>query len=270
MARNSAITWTHHTFNPWWGCWKISAGCDNCYASSFDHRLGGHHWGKEFPRRFFGDAHWREPLAWNKDAAARGVRERVFCASMADVFEKRAGTAGAELDAARERLWTLIQSTPALDWLLLTKRPEAMKNMLPWTRREPLLGAAGPWPNVWLGTTVENASYVHRANTLREEPAAVRFISYEPALGPIADAIDLAGIHWIVCGDESGAGRRPADPAWFRALRDRCEHADVAFHFKQWAGEPAAGIEGKRVSGKIHLPVLDGRVHAAFPEVRRG
>ncbi len=250
MAKDSPITWTDSTFNAWWGCFKISPGCKHCYADAFDHRLGGDHWGEKAPRRFFGDKHWNEPLKWSAAAIDAGIRRRVFCSSMSDVFEDRR-----DLDPHRERLWKLIDATAGgLDWLLLTKRPENF-GMLP----------TAP-PNVWRGVTVEDADYLYRVDILRRTPAAVRFISYEPALGPIADALNLDGIDWIVCGDESGKVRRPASVQWFADLRDKCVAAGVAFHFKQWAGAPDARIGGARVSGKIHLPILDGRVHAAFPE----
>ncbi len=118
MAKNSQIEWTHHTFNPWWGCTKVSSACDNCYAELWAKRMGHQLWGTAAPRRFFGDKHWQEPLMWNEEAGLASRRERVFCASMADVFER------SDLDAQRARLWQLIQSTPNLDWLLLTKRPQ--------------------------------------------------------------------------------------------------------------------------------------------------
>ena len=259
MAKDSPITWTDSTFNAWWGCFKISPGCKHCYADAFDHRLGGDHWGEKAPRRFFGDKHWNEPLKWSAAAIDAGIRRRVFCSSMSDVFEDRR-----DLDPHRERLWKLIDATAGgLDWLLLTKRPDAMRRLWPWTT---------PPANVWAGTTIESADYAWRADKLRAVPAAVRFVSYEPALGPV-DGIDLTAIDWIVCGDEDGQKRRPADPSWFRSLRDRCERDGVAFHMKQWAGADAPGITGARGgksgTGKIHLPVLDGRVHAAFPEEGR-
>lgn len=252
MGKDSAITWTHHTFNPWWGCWKISPGCKHCYADAFDHRLGGSHWGADAPRRFFGEKHWNEPLKWASAALRAGERHRVFCASMADVFEDRR-----DLDEWRTKLWFLIDKTnDALDWLLLTKRPDRIDRLMP---------AAGFGRNVWLGTTVEDMEHAWRVDALTTVPAAVHFVSWEPALGPV----DVAGwdIDWLVCGDESGRVRRPAEVDWFRAARDACERDGIAFHMKQWAGADAVGIGGRRVGGKIHLPVLDGRVHDAFPEV---
>lgn len=119
MGKNSRIEWTDHTFNPWWGCTKVSEACKNCYAEAWSKRVGQQVWGPQAERRFFGERHWLEPLKWNADAAAHGKRLRVFCASMADVFEDRRS-----LDPWRSKLWELIEATPQLDWLLLTKRPE--------------------------------------------------------------------------------------------------------------------------------------------------
>lgn len=259
MAEHSAITWTDATFNPWWGCTKVSPGCTNCYAAAFDKRVGGDHWRPGGARRFFGEKHWREPLKWNAKAARDGKRLRVFCASMADVFEDHP-----DLVDERMKLWPLINATPHLDWLLLTKRPENMPRWLPWSKD------GRPWSNVWIGATVENAEHAWRADRLREVGAVVHFLSYEPAIGPIADAVNLTGIDWIVAGDESGPRRRPAAVDWFRDVRDKCEREGVVFHLKQWAGVPVDGIDGPRTGGKIHLPVLDGQQHAAFPEVSRG
>ena len=119
MGKNSKIEWTHHTFNPWWGCTRVSAACVHCYAETWSKRLGKKLWGPKAPRRFLSDAYWMEPIKWNREAKQQGHRARVFCASMADVFEARS-----DLNASRERLWKLIEETPQLDWLLLTKRPE--------------------------------------------------------------------------------------------------------------------------------------------------
>ncbi len=149
MAQNSKIEWTHHTFNPWWGCVKVSPACKNCYAQAWANRLGMNLWGGKATRRFFSDQHWKEPLKWNRDAEVSGERHRVFCASMADVFERRA-----ELNQWRERLWRLIEQTPFLDWLLLTKRPESVAIYAPWKKL---------WPdNVWLGTMSFPRFFAHQ------------------------------------------------------------------------------------------------------------
>lgn len=234
-------------------------------------------WGGRADRRFFSDAHWREPIRWNAEAAASGGRRRVFCASMADVFEARS-----ELDPWRERLWTLIASTPALDWLLLTKRPELIAAKAPWGKR---------WPaNVWLGTTAENQFWANRrVPILLKHPAAVRFVSCEPLIGPLDLSLWLGnggrrGIDWVIAGGESGFKARPMNPEWPRKLRDQCVQARVAFHFKQWGhwcpdepGMPNAARRhhvlssngsrialvrlGKRVAGRD----LDGKEWNEFP-----
>ena len=273
MGKNSHIEWTHHTFNPWWGCTKVSPACANCYAEAWAKRVGQKVWGNRAPRRTFGDSHWGEPLKWNNEARELGVRYRVFCASMADVFEDRR-----DLDASRERLWKLIDQTQSLDWLLLTKRPEAVRKLTPW---------ANVWPqNVWLGTTVESQEWAKkRLPHLMSSPAAIRFLSCEPLLGPLDLAPILGtsktGIDWIIAGGESGAHSRPMDPQWVRSLRDYCRRAKIAFHFKQWGHwAPTAGENtkvrtvvignrttmfalGKSAAGRY----LDGKTYDELPKV---
>lgn len=173
MSANSKIEWTHHTFNPWWGCTKISPGCDHCYAERDAHRFGTG-WGTGAERRTFGDRHWNEPLKWDRKASDAAERHRVFCASMADVFDKDAPT------GARERLWHLIEATPSLDWLLLTKRIGNAESMLPERWRNALPR------NVWLGITVVNQEEADRdIPKLLRVPAHVRFLSCEPLLDHI-------------------------------------------------------------------------------------
>lgn len=255
MAKNSKIEWTHHTFNPWWGCVRVSPACKHCYAETFAHRLGLDMWGKDSERRMLSDSYWRQPVSWNREAQGASERPRVFCASMADVFEDRA-----DLDPLRERLWALIAATPNLDWLLLTKRPEHVARMVPWGRL---------WPdNVWLGTTIETQTWAkRRAPELLKHPARVRFVSCEPLLGPVdltpwlkrttkRDAID-----WVIAGGESGHHARPTNPAWLRMLRDQCQARDVAFHFKQWGNwrpvEPQAvnGHKSKLLQAEGGMPI---------------
>jgi protein gp37 len=221
MAKDSRIEWTHHTFNPWWGCAKVSPACAHCYAESWARRLGSDLWGRDASRRFFNDEYWRQPIRWNKEAQKAGERRRVFCASMADVFEPRA-----ELHEWRERLWPLIEETESLDWLLLTKRPQNVERMTPWKNS---------WPsNVWLGTTAENQKYADaRIPILLALPARIHFISAEPLLGSLS-LRSWKGIDWVIAGGESGYGARPTDPDWVRSLRDECQASDIAFHFKQW------------------------------------
>ena len=227
MAKNSHIEWTNHTFNPWWGCHKVSSGCDNCYAEVWSKRVGQKLWGQTAPRRFFGEAHWREPLKWNREAGVAGKRARVFCASMADVFERRGS-----LNSERTRLWNLIEQTQNLDWLLLTKRPQHILSMTPWGRN---------WPsNVWIGTTIENQKIADlRLPYLLSVPAAVRFLSCEPLLGPLDlrswfDRRSYNPINWVIVGGESGTRSRPMHPDWAVGLMRQCLVAAVPFHFKQW------------------------------------
>jgi protein gp37 len=274
MGKNSKIEWTHHTFNPWWGCTRVSAACKHCYAESWSKRVGQKIWGPRAPRRFFGEAHWAEPLKWNLEARVKGRRARVFCASMADVFERRG-----ELNPEREKLWTLIERTPELDWLLLTKRPQRILMTVPWR---------DIWPsNVWIGTTVENqASADERLPYLANIPAAVRFISAEPLLGEL-DIANWLGrtVDWVITGGESGPHARPSSPSWFRQLLIQCMQADVPFHFKQWGDwAPGQGINlatarikalqahdgtvmfrmGKKAAGRL----LDGETWDGLPKIK--
>ena len=212
MGQNSNIEWTHHTFNPWRGCTKVSAGCAHCYADTLSKRNPGTLgvWGPNGSRVVAAESYWRQPLKWDRDAAAAGERHRVFCASLADVFEgpeTMPTDALPAVRAARVRLFDLIRQTPHLDWLLLTKRPENFREVI----RESLLmicsddeggvawsddlivwlndwtGGNAP-PNVWLGTSVEDqAAADERIPHLLRCPAAVRFLSCEPLLG----AVDL-------------------------------------------------------------------------------
>lgn len=181
MAENTKIEWASHTFNAWIGCTKVSPACDNCYAEAHDKRFeGGVHWGAHAPRRKTSAANWKKPLKWQKDAAARGVRERVFCASLADVFDNHKSIE----PEWREELWALIRATPNLDWLLLTKRPMNVKRFLPddWDGGQGNL--FGGYPNVWIGTTVENQEEaVKRIPHLLQIQCAGRFLSCEPLLG---------------------------------------------------------------------------------------
>lgn len=240
MAKSSKIEWTHHTFNPWWGCVKVSPACLNCYAEAWSRRVGRSDlWGKDGERRFFSDHHWREPLKWNQEAEKDGERRRVFCASMADVFERKAS-----LNIWRDRLWQLIDETPWLDWLLLTKRPQNFKKYLPW---------ADLPPNIWLGATAENQKYFDkRIGYLLEIPATVHFLSCEPLLGPIdISKYSSSSLNWIIAGGESGHNARPMNPAWVKSLRDQCQESDIAFHFKQWGHWAPELPENKKKAQQI-------------------
>ena len=239
MGKETSISWTDATFNPWWGCQKVSAGCTHCYAETFSHRLGQDIWGppSTTSRRLFDDKHWAEPVRWNKAAEKAGVRRRVFCASMADVFEDHP-----QVVAPRERLWTLIEQTPMLDWQLLTKRPENMLGMLP------AAWLAEPRPNVWLGTTVENqAAASARVHTLLLTPAAVRFLSVEPMLGPV----DLTEIDTHADGVLDALSPTLWEDVW-ATWRDSEEgpEEEVLEGFLDWFGL------GEMPTGQLH-PTID-------------
>jgi protein gp37 len=198
-------------------------------------RFGADCFGPHAARRQFGDRHWNAPRLWDAKAARDGVRRRVFCGSMCDVFELRL-----ELEQSRPRLFRLIADTPRLDWLLLTKRPGCY---------ERAVGLPKDWqlpPNVWLGVTAENQKWAEsRIPILLTLPAAVRFVSYEPALGPVRfeqwlpgpdDDQTVPSVQWIIAGGESGPDARPDHPDWYRSVRDQCRAAGVAFFMKQMSG----------------------------------
>lgn len=232
MGEVSGIAWTDATFNPWWGCTRVSPGCTNCYAEQLATvRRKLPVWGVDADRKAMSEAYWREPAKWNRKAATDGVRRRVFCASMADVFEvvpERNERSRRVQEAARARLWPLIEATPMLDWLLLTKRPENVAAIVPW-------GEANPWPsNVWLGVTAEDQRRAdERLPTLLTIPAQVRFVSHEPALEAVDFTQWVSGIDWIITGGESGPGARPYDVAWARSIIDQCRRGLAAPFVKQ-------------------------------------
>ena len=255
MSDNSKIEWTTHTFNPWWGCSRVSPGCRFCYADRDAQRYGHQLWRRNGERRMLSEANWQRPVKWNREAQKSGETVRVFCASMADVFEDHPDVA-----EARERLWSLIENTPFLTWQLLTKRPENIARMVPWGqgKRE--------WPrNVWAGTSAESQPWAEKRIPLLVEAArgaSVLFVSAEPMLGPLdlsqwlmplapgcncgAGPDGYYGAHerycgleqplidWVICGGESGPKARIMHPLWARSLRDQCQDVGVAFLFKQW------------------------------------
>lgn len=282
MGENSAISWTDHTFNPWWGCVKVSPGCKNCYAADLAGRFG-QGWTPTSERRFMTSA-WAEPRKWNRRAAADGAPAFVFCASMADVFEAEPEHVREETAAARTRLWALIDETPWLVWLLLTKRPERVSQVAPssWM--------VGGWPsNVWIGCTVEDQEHADaRLPHLLDLPAPRRFVSYEPALGPVdwtrvnafasppwpkslpgeaptyLDTLRGEGlrpstfgvsiktsidrrIDWLIVGGESGSKARPFEVQWAYSAVRQCREAGVPVWVKQLgyrASDPENGIAG--------------------------
>lgn len=237
--KNSLISWTDNTFNPWFGCTQISPGCNACYAKTLmDTRYKRVKWGPGNPRNRTSADNWKQPLRWNKQAAEAGTRTKVFSASLGDVFDTEVPKQW------RDELFALVRDTPNLDWQLLTKRPgEAVK----YARNH-------PWPdNAWIGASVEDQKRAGRAQIITRIPAPVRFISVEPLLGPLT--LDLRGIDWVIVGGESGHGHRPMEKDWATSVRDQARAAGVAFFFKQVGGRtPDAGGH-----------VLDGVVHHEFP-----
>jgi len=300
VGKNSSISWTDHTFNPWIGCTKVSAGCANCYAEREDARRGWTPggWGPGKLRRRTSESNWRQPLKWDREAAAAGKRAKVFCASLADVFDQ-------EIDNNwRVDLFDLIHRTPNLDWLLLTKRIEAMRD---WVEGSRHMGLWGPPANVWCGVSVEDqATADERLPILIQIPAAVRWVSYEPALGPVdftrirvgasfpkgverpitIDSLhdgnicldigdyDFERLHWIIVGGESGPKARPFDLDWARSSIEQCRGAGAAAFVKQLGSNPtkqmlvAANLPENRgyVNVPIHLNDHKGADPAEWPE----
>lgn len=333
--KGSKIEWTDHTFNPWEGCEKVSEGCKHCYAETRNRRFvkGQTHapnWGKGAPRRLTRDDNWKGPVRWNKEAKARRfvecdvcgkrearatdgiglaccsnpecmalpeteshpVRPRVFCASLADVFDAAVPTEW------RQRLLQLIDDTPHLDWLLLTKRPQNIAPLMDEAMHgnfNPVLTFAEHMPNVWLGTTVENQAMANeRLPFLQSIEAKVRFLSCEPLLSEVdltewlapslyagiahhhrtghagggfglnydcnvcgfERAEDEKVIHWLIAGGESGPGARPMNPDWARSLRKQCKAASVPFFFKQW-GEWIRDAEIQHKHGTKESKIVD-------------
>lgn len=280
MAEHTKIEWCDATFNPWIGCTKVSPGCDHCYAEcSTPARTLQVNWGPGAPRRRTSVSNWELPKRWNAQAdafmAQHGRRQRVFCASLADVFDNAVDREW------RDDLATLILNTPDLDWLLLTKRIGNAGAMLG------QMFLDGPPDNLWLGATIVNQPEADRdIPKLLAVPAAKRFLSMEPLLGPVqltssgfipADeegpvrigymagpddgksslwptpeqALGRSGLHWVIVGGESGPGARPMHPDWARSLRDQCEAAGVPFLFKQWGEWADMGAAGLGASGPV-------------------
>jgi protein gp37 len=232
VADGSAIEWTDATWNPVTGCTKITAGCDHCYAARFAERfrgVPGHPFESGFdltlrPERL------RQPLSWRRP-------RMIFVNSMSDLFHKDVPSDFVDgvFDTMEEAHWHVFQ--------VLTKRSSLMQRYLERRYAE----RASP-PNVWLGVSVEEAAAKSRIAHLREVPAAVRFLSIEPLIGPVGE-MDLTGIHWVIVGGESGPGARPMQIDWAREVRNECERQGVAFFFKQWGGlRPKTG--GRELDGR--------------------
>jgi protein gp37 len=227
MGETTGISWCDATFNPWWGCTKVSPGCDLCYAELDSKRYGHEVWGKDAPRRMLSDHNWNEPLRWNRKAEAAKKRWRVFCGSMCDILEDRR-----DLDAVRDRLWEVIDHTPWLEWLLVSKRPQNFHRMMPRRFFDSNL------PNLRLMTTVENVDFVWRLEELAKVSFMYTGVSYEPAIGPVDFTPYLDDIDWVILGGESQPGCRPMDLAWARKTISDCRRHDVPCFVKQLGGFP--------------------------------
>jgi protein gp37 len=244
VADGSSIEWTQATWNPTTGCDKVSAGCDNCYALTLSKRLkamGAPKYQNDGDPRTSGPGF---ALTVHPSALALPYTwttpRLVFVNSMSDLFHARVPLAFVR------QVVDVMRDTPQHTYQVLTKR----------SRRLSRLADQLDWPpNVWMGVSVESADVLGRVDELRRVPAAVRFLSCEPLLGPL-DGIDLDGIGWVIAGGESGPRARPMDPEWVADLRDQCLEAGVPFFFKQWGGRtPKAG-------GRL----LDGQAYDEMPE----
>lgn len=240
MGEITGIAWCDHTFNGWIGCTRVSPACDRCYAASLAKRTGRRDrhgrdlWHAHAERVRTSPAYWQQPHRWNRDALASGIRRRVFCASMADVFDNHAPAEW------RSDLWELIRATPGLDWLMLTKRPQNIAGMLPAAWGE-------GWANVWLGSTAENnTEAARRLPHLIAIPAKVHFVSAEPLIERLDLAPWLDRLDWVITGGESGGGARPMQPGWARDLRDQVQASGGAWFMKQTGSNRAAwpGVTG--------------------------
>ena len=318
MGENSRIEWCHHTFNPWRGCRHAELpsedphpGCEHCYAEAMAPRnpktLGA--WGIGGRRVIAAEEYWRLPFKWDTDALREGERKRVFCASMADVFEDwprvmhdhRGEVAIPAMSDVRRRLFEVIDHTPLLDWIILTKRPQNVWRMWPGKYRL----------NVWLVTSISDQQTANELIPLllkSRELVPVLGLSAEPLLGPIElwrcfpcgyycdeltghidhpfvrnrNGCSNGGINWLIAGGESGPHARPMHAAWARSLRDQCVDAGVAYYLKQWGeflppDQDGATIDGEtflncsddfdRVGKKRAGRKLDGREYNEFPRV---
>jgi protein gp37 len=239
MADRSAIEWTQATWNPVTGCDKVSPGCAHCYAETFAERfrgVPGHPYSQGFDLKLWEDR-LKLPISWRRPRV-------IFVNSMSDLFHEGIPESyvQAVFEVMKRAHWHQFQ--------ILTKRHERLAELSPRL----------PWPgNVWIGVSIENWRFVHRADYLRRVPASIRFISAEPLLGPL-DGLDLTGIDWLIAGGESGFRHRVVRPDWVRQLRDKCVDLEVPFFFKQWGGRYS------KAGGRI----LDGRQWSQMPISREG
>lgn len=238
MANRTGIEWTEVTWNPTTGCDRLSPGCDNCYALTLAKRLKAMGSSKY---QLDGDPRTSGPgfgLTIHEPALAQPYkwtgRRTVFVNSMSDLFHARIPLAFVQ------RVFDVIAETPQHTYQVLTKR----------SSRLPKIASKLVWPeNLWLGVSVEDSNHLYRVDDLRAVPAAVRFLSCEPLLGPLP-SLNLDGIHWVITGGESGPNARPMDAEWVREIRDNCAERAVPFFHKQWGGRtPKAG--GRELDGRL-------------------
>lgn len=243
----TTIEWTDATWNPVAGCTILTAGCTNCYAMRMAARLDA--MGVEkyagLTRKTGGRAKWTGKLYLDWESLSTPATwsrpRRVFVNSMSDLFHSDVPT---DFIAA---VWRVMEETPRHTYQILTKRPDRMIEIVPGLKK---------LPNVWLGTSVEDGRVLHRIDELRQVPAAVRFISFEPLIGSVFGA-DLRDIQWAIVGGESGPKARSMDPAWVDEIERMCRRAGTAFFFKQWGGK------NKKATGRL----LNGRTYDEMPQV---
>ena len=283
MAKNTKIEWAHHTFNPWIGCTKISPGCEHCYAEAWAKRTNLVKWGNAQPRHKTSETNWKQPLKWDKEAQCLGIRYRVFCASLADVFDNEVPPEW------REELFKLIADTPNLDWLIVTKRIGNVDSMIKSFNKPCLF-----YERIWLLATICNQQEADRdIPKLLKLPFGIRGLSMEPLLGPVEISqwlkprsqtnqdgyhgdhapgwtTDTNTLDWIIVGGESGPHARPMQHQWVTDLRDECQTKHILFFFKQW-GEYGYLLQEDRMSNhrigkKLSGRELDGKHHDEFPQ----
>jgi protein gp37 len=242
VAQKTNIEWTDTTWNPVTGCTKVSSGCDNCYAERFSERfrdVPGHHFETGFDLTLRSER-LALPLSWRQPS-------RVFVNSMSDLFHK---------DVPAPYIGQVFETMERADWhtfQVLSKRSSRLRNFV-----NERYGDSGAPPNIWLGVSIEDRANLVRLRHLKETEASVRFVSFEPLIGPIGE-VDLAGIHWVIVGGESGPHFRPIKARWIREIREQCLESGGAFFFKQWGGRvPKAGGN-----------TLDGRQWLDYPNVSR-
>ncbi len=269
MSADSDIEWTDATWNPVAGCSLVSKGCTGCYAMELAHR-----WNGVAGSKYEGLTHvlldsegnpikngvrwngkiredWKavqEPFKWRKP-------RKIFVNSMSDLFHKKVST------EMQSRVWEVMEATPRHTYQILTKRPKIMKAWVKKNRPVPL-------PNVYLGTSVESADVKkvrERIGHLRDIPAQVRFVSFEPLIGSVAEGFDWEGIDWAIVGGESGNTARPMNPKWVDEIFAKCQHHKIPFFFKQWG---AFGADGVKRSKKLNGREYRGKIWSETPQSR--